>query len=332
MGFRQTVIVSLLFLLATGILSAQPNKNGVPIVTNYEHSVTKGSEQNWCITQDHRGVIYVGNNNKGVLEYDGVEWRRIPVPRDPMVCSVITGQDGVVYVGASSAFGYLLPDRYGKMIFRSLSDTIDQKKLPFGEVWKIYYLEGKVYFCSFNYIFIYDHLKETLTHIETPEYTYFSFLIDGNIYLSAWEQGLMRYQNDQFVVVPGGEFFINKSITGLVKFDNTRVLAGTFSNGIYLFDTQSGFLDEGFMDQELTEYLKQGTITNIQAMEEDFAVARLNHGVVILSRDGKATEIVTKKEELIDEDATFAYYNERLEKTSPLWITFVWCHVGIFIY
>ncbi|MGM0473385.1 MAG: hypothetical protein ACQERV_04525, partial [Bacteroidota bacterium] len=48
------------------ILQGQSNRYGVPIITNYEHYVTGGSEQNWCITQDFRGVMYIGNNDKGV--------------------------------------------------------------------------------------------------------------------------------------------------------------------------------------------------------------------------------------------------------------------------
>jgi serine phosphatase RsbU (regulator of sigma subunit)/outer membrane protein assembly factor BamB len=321
MGFRTTVITSLLSLLSTGIISAQPNKNGVPIVTNYEHSLTKGSEQNWCITQDHRGIIYVGNNNKGILEYDGVEWRRISVPRDPMIRSIVTGEDGVVYVGAVSEFGYLAPSRSGNMEYRSLSDDIDQEKYPFEVVWNTHYGNGKVYFCSFNMIFVYDPSDESLTQIETPENTFFSFLIDGSLYLSAWELGMMRYENDHFVLVPGGDFFIMKGITGLVKYDESNLLIGTYEHGLFLLDIRTGAIDEKFLNQELSEYFLRGNITHIQAIENHFVISSLNNGVVLLSREGEASEIITEKEDLIDEDATFVYYNDRLEKTSPLWIT-----------
>ncbi|MCP5111261.1 MAG: hypothetical protein GY953_10535, partial [bacterium] len=37
-----------------------------------------GHAQNWAVVQDGRGFIYAGNNH-GVLEYDGVSWRLIPV-------------------------------------------------------------------------------------------------------------------------------------------------------------------------------------------------------------------------------------------------------------
>jgi len=302
-----------------GNVMAQPNRNGVPIVTNYEHFITGGSEQNWCITQDHRGIIYVGNNNKGVLEYDGVEWRQIAVPRDPIIRSLVTGDDGVVYVGAVSEFGYLAPNRTGNMQYHSLSDTLDQEKFPFGDVWRSYYHQDKVYFCTYNFIFLYNKKEDVLTAIPTPEYTFFSFLIDGTLYSSSYGNGLMRYENGEFVMVPGGQFFIEKSITGLAPYDENRILAGTYGNGIFLFDVRSGVIDENFVDKELDDYFREGFITNIRQIEDGFVVSGFN-GVVFLNRDGEASEIISEEEDLIDKSVPNIYYNERLEHTSPLWI------------
>ena len=89
MRFRSSFIWSAVCLLATLSLQAQPNKYGVPLISNYPYSETGGNEQNWCITQDHRGVVYVGNYDKGVLEFDGVEWRTIPVPGNVPVWSLL---------------------------------------------------------------------------------------------------------------------------------------------------------------------------------------------------------------------------------------------------
>lgn len=120
MRFQSYTILTLAGLLVSFLLQAQPNKYGVPLITNYPYSEIGGTEQNWCITQDHRGVVYVGNNDKGILEYDGVEWRIIPIPHDVPVRSLVTGEDGVIYVGAEGDFGKLEPDSYGQLCFRSL--------------------------------------------------------------------------------------------------------------------------------------------------------------------------------------------------------------------
>jgi serine phosphatase RsbU (regulator of sigma subunit) len=319
MGFRTSSITALLFFIFMGNLVAQPNKNGVPIVTNYEHFITQGSEQNWCITQDHRGIIYVGNNDKGVLEYDGVEWRRIPVPKNPRVLSLVTDDNGTVYVGADSEFGYLAPDRLGKMAYQSLSDTLDQEKYPFGDIWRSYYYQGKVYFCSYNIIFIYDQVSEVLTMIETPEYTFFSFLIDGILYSSSYGDGLMEYKNGTFSLAAGGEFFREKSITGLVAYDKNHLLVGTLGNGVYLYNRVNGSIDEDFVDKELNDYFSNGNISNISQVEESFVVSGFN-GVVFINRDGEASEIISEKENLLDKNVPSIYYNKEMDQTSPVWI------------
>ena len=136
MGIRIAIISFLLGTVFTGALQAQPNNHGVPMITNYGHLITGGSEQNWCVTQDARGVMYFGNADEGVLEFDGEEWRSIPIPADPPVHSLVAGDKGNIYVGAISEFGYLAPNEVGDMQYHSVSDTIDQEIYPFDEVWK----------------------------------------------------------------------------------------------------------------------------------------------------------------------------------------------------
>jgi hypothetical protein len=148
-----TILCSVLMGLCLIPSFSQTNKNGIPLITNYDFRITGGSEQNWCITQDHRGVMYFGNNDAGVLEYDGVSWRSIPLPGNPIVRFLKTGDDGVVYVGAESGFGFLEPDDTGNMRYRSISDSIEKKFQSFGEVWKIYDHEGDVFFCTYPNIY-----------------------------------------------------------------------------------------------------------------------------------------------------------------------------------
>ncbi len=320
MGKRSVCTALLLCLLSAGTLFAQPNSHGVPIVTNYPHDITGGSEQNWCITQDSRGVIYVGNNDKGILEYDGVDWRRIAVPNDPAIRSMVNGNDGLVYVGAVSEFGYLAPDLLGNMQYRSLSDSLDKEQYPFSAVWRTYSHEGKIYFCSFNYIFIYDTTEEHLSVMETGEYSFYSFLVNGTLYVSDYGEGMMRFRDDQLVTVPGGAFFSEMTITGMVPFDENRILVGTYFNGLFLYNFSTGMVDRAFADGEVNEYLIESNITYIRSFREAFVVSTMLGGVMILERNGQASEIITENEGLIDHQVPFVYFNERIKGSSPLWI------------
>ena len=320
MGKRSVLTVFSLCLLSVSMLFAQPNNLGVPLVSNYPHDITPGGEQNWCITQDARGVIYVGNNDKGILEYDGVEWRRIAVPNDPGIRSMVLGDDSLVYVGAVSEFGYLAPDEMGDMRYRSLSDSLDLALYPFSAIWRTYSHEGLIYFCSFNYIFIYDSAEKLVNVLETSEYSFYSFLIKGKLYVSDFGEGLMRFEGDQLVSVPGGEFFREMTILGMVPFDADRFLVGTYYNGLFLYDLRTGKVDGAFADEEVNAFLMESNITYLRSFREAFVVSTLSGGVVILERDGQASAIISENEGLIDQQVPFVFFNENILGSSPLWI------------
>ena len=73
------------------------------MIRNFTPEENGGSEQNWSIIQDDRGVMYFGNNDKGILEYDGKTWRQIPIPNNSIVRSLAKDDEGTIYVGALRA-------------------------------------------------------------------------------------------------------------------------------------------------------------------------------------------------------------------------------------
>lgn len=320
MGIRYTILLVFLTVVSSGMLVGQPNRYGVPMITNYPHYITKGSEQNWSVTQDLRGVMYFGNNDKGILEYDGVEWRAIPLPNDPIIRSLVTGDDGVVYVGAESEFGYLVPDRNGKLFYKSLSDTIDQETDPFSGVWKVYYLDSLVYFCTWAKIFVFNPAADHLDYFATTEYPFFSYLVDKTLYLSDYGSGLMKLENGTFTSVKGGIAFKEMSIFGLVRYDEERLLVGTYTHGLFLYNERTGTVDGGFADPGINEYFRNNFITYIRRLDDEFAIATQFKGLVILDRNGNATTVLTEEEGLIDETITYVYSNADLGEAGPVWI------------
>jgi hypothetical protein len=80
---RSAVIIILILTLCD--LQAQLNKYGVPIMKSYSTKITPGSEFNWWITKDKFGAVYFGNDDKGVIRYDGSSWSSIPVRNNSRV-------------------------------------------------------------------------------------------------------------------------------------------------------------------------------------------------------------------------------------------------------
>ncbi len=290
------------------------------MITNYPYNETGGSEQNWCITQDHRGVLYVGNYEKGVLEYDGVDWRSIPIPNNVPVWSLVTGENGAVYVGAEGDFGLLEPDRRGQLGFRSLYDSTLRQSLPNIIVWKTYFSEGKVWFCAHTGIFVFDPQTEDIEFIPTPENAYHSFIVENRLFNSDWGEGLMVYESDHFERVPGGDFFHEMAITGLDHYNSHQLLVSTMENGIYLLNTVSGEIDDSFLNRELMDEFRSNLVTYTKLFDHFLLVCTYSHGLYVLDRSGKVIEIISESEGLIDNTISYVYTDSRLNGSGPLWI------------
>ena len=100
---------------------------GQPLVSSYEeagdpfiqHFTARdydASIQNWDILQDARGIMYFANTS-GILEYDGVNWRRISTPLGSVIRSLAMDDRGIIYVAGQREPGYLAPDSLGLSTF-----------------------------------------------------------------------------------------------------------------------------------------------------------------------------------------------------------------------
>ncbi len=59
--------------------AAKVYRQGVPFIKNYSPDETVAGAQNWAVIMDNRCVMYFGNGENGVLEFDGVNWMNIPI-------------------------------------------------------------------------------------------------------------------------------------------------------------------------------------------------------------------------------------------------------------
>jgi hypothetical protein len=183
----QRFFISLFFTLTISYTIAQTNRYGVPFITNYTPQEYGASEQNWAITFDNRGVIYIGNNTN-IIEYDGHYWRKIPIPNNSIIRSLAADSLGNIYVGAVGDFGYLKPLNSGNYEYKSLLSKLDTTHTHFSDVWKTYIINDKVFFCTYKQIFVYENDKIKVIPIERNGK--FSFIADSTFYLEVFKEGL----------------------------------------------------------------------------------------------------------------------------------------------
>lgn len=198
-------------------------------VTNYTRRDYKAGNQNWMIAQHANGWMYFANN-KGLLEYDGIEWSVYPVG-DTKARAVKIAPNGRIYIGGMGQFGYFTPDHLGKLNYVSLSDKV-RSKHNIGVIWNIHIVDDRVYFQSDNSIFYLEGDK-----VKVIEYGFqikYSAIINQHFYIAS-SQGLLILNGNEFTLLPATEVISNFKIVGLLPFED-KIMIATARNGLFLYD------------------------------------------------------------------------------------------------
>jgi AraC family chitin signaling transcriptional activator len=188
-----------LLLLLTFTVQAQEL---LPFVENFTKSNYNGDNQVWSVAQGNDNAFYFANNHY-LLRYNGVKWEKYSLPNKTIIRSVFVDGDRL-YSGSYNEFGYWKRVA-GKMIYTSLSIN---KKLFTGEsineeIWKIFKHDNKIYFQSFNELFIYSNNK--VEKIRIPFQISYCFVVDNKIYAASVKNGIYLFENKKFTSVERGK-------------------------------------------------------------------------------------------------------------------------------
>ena len=264
-----------------------PDEEGLPFFMSfYSPQDYQAQPQNWAFTQDHRGVIYVANNN-GVLEFDGVAWRLIRTPANTIVRALDTDGAGTVHVGVQGDFGFLAPDSSSTLQYVSLLDRVAPRHRDFADVWSVRATEAGVYYQTRDRLFRWDGRELETWDAENVFHN--AFAVRGELYVRETKRGLLRMEGDSLRLVPGGERFARLPIYAMMPFEDGRVLIGTRRDGFLLYD---GASVEPF-PTEADALLRRNELYYGARLPGDmFALATLGGGVLLIDERGRLVRVL----------------------------------------
>ncbi len=227
LGLRNKFI--LVFLFFYSLVSSQEL---LPFVENFSKSDYKGDNQVWSISQSKDGALYFANNHY-LLRFNGVKWEKYSLPNKTIIRSVYC-EDNKIYTGSYNEIGYWTR-KNGKLIYTSLSKN---KKLFVGdavneEIWKIFRFRDKIFFQSFNQLFIYD--GKEFKKINFPSQISYCFPLKEKLYVASVTNGLYVFQQNKFVSVSNWPE-LNKNIIHAIDQRDDQTYVFTKKNGVYIVE------------------------------------------------------------------------------------------------
>jgi len=268
--------------------NGQSSTIGLPFIKYYSSIEYGGGIQNWHISQDSRGIIYVANNF-GLLEFDGSSWRIYPVANGVKVRHFNHGMDNQINIASQGEFGFFSPDHLGQLRYTSLSQNLPKAYQNFEETWKVFHLRGKEYFCTSTKIFVID--GPTIDVIEPNEMMENFFLINQHLYVNIPAKGLLLLENKNLKPVENGNQFINQEISSIIPLINNRLMVITKQNGIHILGT-SGI--EPWKQTYQALFAQSIINAAIRLNNGDFVFGTQNNGLFIFSPDGQQIRHLNK--------------------------------------
>lgn len=267
-----TVSIISTFLMSL-IISAQSveemNNIGIPLSVRFESSEYNGGMQCWSFDQDSTGILYVGNNN-GLLEFDGLDWKRYEVPNSNKLRSVLVDSKNRIYVGGQGQVGYFERTNSG-LTYRSLMDLLPAEYKNIAETWKIFELDNNIFFVTESQLLEYD--GENIRMLNLPGVLVNAFLVNNTIWIQIYTQGLYQLHDTEFRSIPntsginevreifsngGGFYFFTVDgsiikyysgnperlssptslgmINSVIRLNNSDFVVGTHNNGLFILD------------------------------------------------------------------------------------------------
>lgn len=276
--------VILLFGIILAIKSTAQNVESLcrPAVYNYSHQSYKAQRQNWKIGQSPVTQFMYFANSKGLLEFDGANWKVYELPAKQIVRSVWVDTDGLIYTGALGEFGFWKEAPNGNLVYHSLKDKISDEAFKNEEIWHIIKTPDGVLFQSFAFIYLYQ--KGGVKKLKTPGNVLFTFKTDDAYYLEVIDKGLFELKGETFRLIVGSEFLGREAIYGVMDtFTESELLVAT-NKGLYRFDgkTFSSF------NQTAHDFIKANQLNAaIRLKNGNYVFGTIRNGLILTDYQGR---------------------------------------------
>ncbi|WOD42786.1 helix-turn-helix and ligand-binding sensor domain-containing protein [Hwangdonia lutea] len=253
----------------------------MPPIDIYTPKSYGAENQNWSIAQSKDKYIYVGNN-KGLLEFNGANWRLYPSPNETIIRSVSVFDD-VIYTGCSKEFGYWQRNKFGDLFYTSLSQKLQIEFLEEEEFWNIINLDEYILFQSLERIYIYNKNDATYSVIESETTIYKMFKVNGSIYFQQTKNGLYKIENGKSKLISNHAVLKNNLLVSVFN-HKEKLLIETENKGFYI-------LDNNKLEQwDIPAYKlvpESGVYRSAKLRDGSFVLGTRSNGIFHLTEDGE---------------------------------------------
>lgn len=261
-----------------------------PFFKNFNLSKYYASNQNWDVSVADNGKVYVANG-KGLLEYDGLDWRFYELPNKTTMRSVLALEDRI-YSGSFEEIGYWKKNNKGNLFYTSLNDFISEGISTDEEFWQILPYRNGIAFRSFSTVYVYE--GDNIVKLKPQSTVITISVVADKLLVSTLKNGVFQYNNgnlEPFITV---DEIKNKKVIDIVENGNGYIVATALSG---LFNYSDGILKP--VNSNISNLIKLHQLNAFTQLDNgNMVFGTIKNGVYYTNHDGQVLFHLSKEEGL----------------------------------
>ena len=284
-------------------------------VKNYTRSMLNSTAGHWSLLQDRDGVIYIGNTSDGTIIYDGQRLSHVlsengEIKKGLTRALVIDSKD-IIYTSIGALqFGYIEKNEYGESIYHSLSEKLSPADEVKTVVWGIEIHNDTVFVQTEKIIYLYKdkkllktyHFQHIIHNIEA---------LDDAVYLRVWEDGLYRFTNGKFKIIPASiPLFANNRIDAMYVLKTGEHLLVSRNTGLWLMKKDDSI--EKIKADQIDQYAIKGeSYVGNQVLKNGIVPMTTGYaGIIFFDQNYKLVAVINESNGANDEHIS-SYLQDR---------------------
>lgn len=236
--------------------------------------------QSWGIAQDPNSQLIYIANSEGLVEFNGITWKKFTLNERLPIRSVAVNEKGQVFTGTFEDFGLWEHNQDGELEYKSLANLTVMEKND--EIWKIYLDEKKVYFQSFTSIYILN--GDSIAKVKAPYAMLFLHHINKKNVVQVIDTGLFWFQDNGFKLIEGSNIFSDKKVHAIIPYRDNQWLVCTDNFGIYHYDGQQF----SYFSSDASTFLKTHICNAAKQLNDStYAFGSILNGLIITNQKGE---------------------------------------------
>lgn len=253
----------------------------VPEIQSYLRVSFGNRSQNWSVSQNPENKHLFLASSDGLMEFNGITWKRHPFLGNQPLRSVMAHTDGRIYTGAFEEFGYWQYNENGDLVYHSLSQNFEVENND--EIWRIFSHNNKILFQSFTTIYIFE--QDSHAVVRAPYTMLFMHQMGERLMVQIIDHGLLWYHDEEFHLIEDSELFSATRVHAVIPYNKQKDqwLICTDNMGLFLFDGE----EFSYFESEASSFLKSFTCNTAKQLNDStFAFGSILNGVIITDEKG----------------------------------------------